>query len=205
MDGVGREIEQEKFWDSWIEQYLNEYLNKESVVVECGGHVGFHTVYIAQKVKWVYVFEPQLINYERLVKNCELNNVENISPFNIALYSKNCQLAVRNQPILQQDINYNSCQACSLSLYENEKGDITAKTLDSLGLPLIDLIKIDAENLDLEILKGGKETIKKYRPIIIFESGPNQERERKEWVKESDYTIKEVAGANYLAIPNKRQ
>ena len=42
-------------------------------------------------------------------------------------------------------------------------------TLDACNLKGASLIKIDAEGVELEILLGALETIKKFRPVIIFE------------------------------------
>lgn len=51
--------------------------------------------------------------------------------------------------------------------------EVELKRLDEI-VPLdlkIDLIKIDVEGGELNVLKGGLETIKKYKPYIIFECG----------------------------------
>lgn len=199
-DGVCQEIRDGRFWDNWLLPYFDE-LTREEVVIEIGASIGFHTVYMAKKCKIIHTFEPQFINYNRIIKNCELNNVENVHYYNFALYSKNCKMSINNQPNAQKDINYNNCQACSLSLRENDDGDIEAKTLDSFNIEKVSFIKVDAEGADIKILNGGKETIQKYRPKIIFESGKDTTEDRNNWAKESKYTIKEIAAANWLAIP----
>ena len=43
------------------------------------------------------------------------------------------------------------------------------KTLDSLNIKDVDLIMIDTEGYELFVLKGGIETIKKYKPILVVE------------------------------------
>lgn len=51
--------------------------------------------------------------------------------------------------------------------------DVELRPLDSL-VPAdreIDLIKIDVEGAELGVLRGAKETIKKHKPLIIFEFG----------------------------------
>lgn len=50
------------------------------------------------------------------------------------------------------------------------KYEIKIKTLDSYMFKKIDLIKIDTEGFEFEVLKGGEASIKKYKPIIIFEA-----------------------------------
>ena len=47
---------------------------------------------------------------------------------------------------------------------------VEAKTLDGLELKNVDMIKIDAEGEEKNILKGAKDTIKKFSPHIIVDS-----------------------------------
>lgn len=54
-----------------------------------------------------------------------------------------------------------------------EQITVELKTLDGL-IPQnvkIDFIKIDVEGGEFGVLKGGKQLLKKYKPVIIFESG----------------------------------
>lgn len=47
---------------------------------------------------------------------------------------------------------------------------IRMTTLDSLTLPPPDVIKIDAEDHELEVLKGAAATIERARPFVVFEN-----------------------------------
>lgn len=201
-DGVCNHIKKGEFWDLWLKEHLDG-LTKDQVAVDCGSHIGFHTVYMAKRCKHVYSFEPQNINLDRLVENVRLNGLNNVTCYNVALYSKNTKMAVNNVPD-QKIIPYNSGgnSACSLSMFENEKGDVEAKTLDSFNFEKIDFIKMDCETLDKEVILGGVETIKKYRPAIIYECGDlRTQKELIDWFKNINYNVKEVAGQNYLATP----
>ncbi|MCK1642991.1 FkbM family methyltransferase [Bradyrhizobium sp. 157] len=50
---------------------------------------------------------------------------------------------------------------------------VATRTLDSLELPRVDLIKIDIEGGELSALRGGAGYISRARPFIIFECGPD--------------------------------
>jgi hypothetical protein len=50
--------------------------------------------------------------------------------------------------------------------------------LDDLHLGPIDFIKIDVEGFELPVLKGGEETIKKWRPIICIEQNGSETKWR---------------------------
>lgn len=199
LDGVSRHIANGVFWDDWLKPYFATIL-KTDVCLDIGASVGQMTVYLAQRCQYVYSFEPQLINYDRLVKNCELNEIKNVTCFNVALYNKSCKMAVNNITG-QHQVNYGIYQACSLQMYENGNGDTEARTLDSFNIKKVNLIKCDAEGSDLEILQGGIETIKRCRPTIIFEDDSKRGQLRQDFFGALNYNIKEVAASNYLAIP----
>ena len=58
---------------------------------------------------------------------------------------------------------------------ENKDGPYFVKKLDDLGIIDIDLMIIDTEGYELNVLKGGEETIKKNLPIIILEVHKNKD------------------------------
>ncbi len=61
------------------------------------------------------------------------------------------------------------------SLFHNNKGDqqvrVEMKTLDSFHASDVMFIKLDVEGAEVEVIKGGLETIKKCRPILQVEAG----------------------------------
>jgi FkbM family methyltransferase len=64
--------------------------------------------------------------------------------------------------------------------YRVKKAQVRISTLDEClrepcGKPL--LIKIDVEGSETEVLRGSLETIRRYRPSIVFESHPTRNRE----------------------------
>ena len=48
-------------------------------------------------------------------------------------------------------------------------GDIEIQKLDDQGLEHVDLLKIDVEGFETEVLKGGKQTIDNWSPLIAIE------------------------------------
>lgn len=59
-----------------------------------------------------------------------------------------------------------------------EAGGVTIPlaTLDSLGLPAPDVIKLDAEDHELEVLQGAAATIEAARPFVVFENWLHRQR-----------------------------
>lgn len=52
-----------------------------------------------------------------------------------------------------------------------EKLTVKMSRLDDYGFENIDLIKIDVEGAEMHVLNGAKETIRKSKPVVLFEFG----------------------------------
>jgi len=63
-------------------------------------------------------------------------------------------------------------------------GTIEIKKLDELDLPKFGMLKIDCERHELQVLQGAKETILKYKPIIICEQHPDTDYNAGEYIKD---------------------
>lgn len=67
-----------------------------------------------------------------------------------------------------------------LSLIEekySEGENIEAVTIDSLNFQKINFLKIDAEGMELNVLKGASSTIEKFHPIIYIEVDREDKKE----------------------------
>jgi FkbM family methyltransferase len=58
------------------------------------------------------------------------------------------------------------------SVFSGNRYDVATIKLDDLELPHVDFLKIDVEGNELLVLRGADQLIKKFRPSILFESGP---------------------------------
>ena len=67
-------------------------------------------------------------------------------------------------------------QCCESHLPNAITEPITVKTqrLDNILAPYfkVDFIKVDVEGVELEVFRGAIQTLKTYKPYIVFESGP---------------------------------
>jgi hypothetical protein len=46
---------------------------------------------------------------------------------------------------------------------------VPVRTLDSYNFPCVDVMKIDAEGMELPVLRGGAATIQRHHPKILIE------------------------------------
>lgn len=161
------------YWDMPLFEKIDKILKDNAVILDIGSNIGNHSLYWCNErnAKLVYAFEPYPYTYKILEKNVIANNLENrlkIFPFGIS-----------------DEITKGSVEGfCSTNIggtgfEKNPDGDFDFKTLDSLSIPeKIDLIKIDVEGKEMDVIKGGMETIKKNLPIIVIETFSN-----KDWIE----------------------
>jgi FkbM family methyltransferase len=175
----------------------------------------------------VLAFEPQPHIFYNLCANVFLNGFSNIEPFNKALYNHAgfMQVARRSLqdvdvPMNELGIDYSAFDNHGAVAFEpiNSGEGIPCVTVDSLAVDNLALLVTDCQGADFRILRGAKETIQRCRPIVMFESERNLERERgisrqlyKLFFSDLNYKMSAVRGhindpqTEYLAVPIERR
>ena len=149
-------------------------LNEGGIFVDIGAHYGFFTLLSGNlsKVSRILAFEPNPVNFQILEQNTELNNLQNVELFNLALSDQN---EVRKFKITEAS---DSCGFYDHPLASTiEEIEVKAVTFDSIFKNPVDvnvLVKIDAEGHEINILNGMENFIKNSRPKIkmIVEYNP---------------------------------
>lgn len=151
--------------------YLNQ-LSKETedyTFINVGSCIGeFIFSDICLNANFTIAIDANINAIDSLIDNCKRNNLNNIKFLNKAVSDNsesyiNFHLNVKNP---------NESSIIISELNDSVLNRVEAITIDSLS----NLIKgsnvvmlIDVEGAELKVLKGAKETILKYSPIIIFE------------------------------------
>lgn len=156
---------------SFYERTMLEDIKKRNLkgktIVDIGSNIGNHTIYFSKicNAKKVYSFEPQKDIFKILNKNIQLNNLEDkIEAFNIGLAAKKSK-----GEILLEDKSNSGMAKINL----NETGKVKLNTLDNVLLSKeekISLIKIDVEGMELNVLKGSKEILRRDHPLLYIEA-----------------------------------
>jgi FkbM family methyltransferase len=139
-------------------------------IIDIGANVGLYSLYAKYLPNaHFYSFEPFNITYNLLNENILLNDINNITTYNLALGDKQCKT------ILNTCISHNGLHTMGnnpLRFNDIKPVEIDVNTLDNLFFNnniKVDYIKIDTEGYEFYILKGGEKTIKTYKPIIQLE------------------------------------
>jgi len=139
-------------------------LQPGAVVYDVGANIGYHASAFANAGAQVYAFEPNAQNYLLLNKNAQ--NIKQGS----SIVCVNCAIGDTVREIYSADIditqqsNYGGAK-----LNDNVGTKVQMTTLDNLGLPLPELIKIDVEGVELAVIKGASQLIKQHRPVVYYE------------------------------------
>jgi FkbM family methyltransferase len=166
-----------KMWEQEIvERWLRGVLVDADTILDVGGHIGSHCLMFAKlSVKaTVHTFEPQTPMFELLKHNVEINGLsERVVARRCAVahrsgtaqMSKDCVERTRNA------VDYGGTVVLNLGGLQLGVGGerVEMICIDDLKLERCDLIKIDVEGCETLVLMGAQRTIKRFKPVIMFE------------------------------------
>lgn len=139
---------------------LYPYVRPGDFVMDIGANIGDHTIAYADWVGsegHVVACECNLEAVECLRRNT--SKYRNVEIFPYAIHSKETILYFEEQP------NVGASFVSTMI-----KGQpVKAYAIDGMFLTQLDYLKIDAEGSEVEILKGGKDTINRTQPVIVME------------------------------------
>jgi hypothetical protein len=77
-------------------------------------------------------------------------------------------------------------------------------TIDRFEFPRADLMKIDVEGMELQVLEGGAETIRRCRPVLFVEHLKNDRESLRQAILGLDYVVyQKERGMNFLCVPTE--
>lgn len=149
---------------------LGPLLREGDVVVDCGAHVGAHSLYFGRRVGVsgvVFSFEPQRLLFQHLCGNAALNGLTNIHAFWAALGDKPGALRPPEiDPLKPENLGARSMDTGATA----GAMQVPVMTLDGMKLPRCRLIKIDAEGMERAVIQGATDTIRRLRPLLYVEN-----------------------------------
>jgi FkbM family methyltransferase len=135
------------------------------IVLDIGAHVGSFSIKVSDAAKLVIAIEPEERNYKRIKYNIMRNGIRNIMVVNEAMSSY----------IGKDTLNISNRSSCHSLVYDVGATHVlvTVNTVDHLletmdmGKEQIDFIKIDAEGVELKVLQGAWQTLKKTSKVSV--------------------------------------
>lgn len=157
------------------------YFGDGVVALDGGANIGVHTTEWARYMHgWgsVLSFEAQEIVYYALAGNIVLNNCLNARARLAALGERTGELVVPRPDyfapgsfgsleLREQAGNEDIGQPIS---YDRAQGtSVPMLSIDSLELARVDLLKLDVEGMELEVLRGARQTLLSWQPVLMVE------------------------------------
>lgn len=156
-----------------VQKIFQTHLQPGDVLFDIGANVGFFTVISARLVGQqghIYAFEPEAENVAAIRHNVVLNGFGNVTVIDSAVSDKSGQgeLLVAH---------YSGGSALSTvdtpppDLKETRVVETVSidELMDNESLSRPKIVKIDVEGAELTVMKGMVETMRQYRPIILYE------------------------------------
>ena len=153
------------------EKFLKRIINRGQVAIDIGANVGVYTLYLSKlvgKEGHVYAFEPFKPTYKLLSKTIKYNKLKNVSCYNNALGEKETQISLEVPKLNNGRIDDQFAHIKSAS-----GGEINMVRLDRFiqenGISNVSFIKVDVEGYEYFVFEGARETIERFRPVILTE------------------------------------
>lgn len=206
-DLIGNLLTRDRIWEPHNIALMQEYVQKGNTVLDIGANIGFFSVVLSHIVGEegrVYSFEPVPANLELLNTNINRLYNKNVTVFNKALGKTSGYISMQSE----------RGNMGNSFVVDESQGTVELITLDSLNLTP-SFIKMDVQGFEYDVLLGGLETLKKYRPVMIIEledsngsiptSFKNSKENSMELLNELGYTLLKIESdypVDYLCLPN---
>jgi FkbM family methyltransferase len=190
-------------------RYLDSIIAEAEVAIDVGANEGLFSYKMSKRFSKVYSFE---IN-DSLTKNLAAYNPGNIEIINKGLSSREGSAIL----YIPRSNGLNLTGWASLTpgncpdSHEYTEKYVTICPLDSFDIHPVSFIKIDVEGHELEVLKGGFNTLVHNRPIVLIEIKPPNIDEAFSFFAQLQYERKKlqdfvpVIGSeeNYIFVPRE--
>ena len=214
-----------KQWNNNILLIIGQLIKRFNLkhFLNIGCHIGTVALPLSKYIKKVTAIEAYPMTFKHLEEHIKINNIKNIQVFNLAIGDENKKIyflddeniRVKNNTggmhvITEEDIvNKRLSSDIHSKKYSNEM-----KKLDDLNISDFDILLADVEGKEYELLKGGKNKITKYKPIIIVEIWNNNKRNLERMQTTNDeiinyiinlgYKLVKQLGDNYIFLPKDK-
>jgi FkbM family methyltransferase len=165
---VGRSLDTYGEWCQAEVEVFAQILRPGDVALDVGANVGAHTVAMAKLVGprgTVIAFEPQRVVFQTLCANVANNSLPNVFCYPSAVgESPGVILVPPLDPRARQNFG-----AFVISGYDHGE-PVPLTRLDDLPLRACRLLKIDVEGMELPVLRGAEQLIRRLMPVLYVEN-----------------------------------
>jgi FkbM family methyltransferase len=163
------------------------------IVIDVGANMGVHTIPLAKELarqgRRMLSFEPQPVIFQQLCANLALNGLMNVLALPYACGSTSGVVSFAPPDYANQG-NFGGI---AMSAQGGISAVMTAPchTLDEIVQEAqVTLIKIDVEGFELEVLKGAKNVLNHFHPVLYVENDrPDKSAALIQWLMDNGYRL----------------
>jgi len=136
------------------------------IAIDVGANIGSYSLQLSKRFHMVIAFEPDPHHRHFLRMNVASNSLGNVRIEDVALSDRNGMM-----PLYIRPGGATSLDPFHYGRTWNELCVVKVARLDDIELPpgRLSFVKIDAENLELHILRGALQLLQRFSPILAVE------------------------------------
>lgn len=172
---ISRSMGASIYWTNFHEfhefLFLHKFLSAEMVFLDIGANLGEYTLFAAKRTSKgkVLAFEPLPRMYSQLQENVDLNQFRNVVISKYGLAETTGVLPIHEIENVHEGLS---------TFYPGdrkikEKIEVPLKSFDqelkTFGVNRIDFMKLDIEGGELGALRGARNAISRFRPVVMVE------------------------------------
>ncbi len=140
------------------------------VFLDVGANVGQHSLFMSRVSRQVHAFEPYELVRAKLVEHVRANQLENVEIHSVGLGNEQARLPFYAPAGKNLGVGSFKEEADAGTRYVGELEVVAGDGfLADRGIDEIDLIKVDVEGFEKRVLEGLRETLTRFRPILVVE------------------------------------
>lgn len=150
---------------------LCDYIKNDGIFLDVGANLGWYTLNVCKKYPGLksYAFEPINETYLKMLRNVELNGLENCEVMNTGLSDENKKVSFFYDVVASGASSMVDLREMETTVKVGSEVKRLDDVMEEKHIEKIDFIKCDVEGSELFVFKGGIESIRKYKPIIFSE------------------------------------
>lgn len=199
-------------YDPNIISIVKTLLQPGDTFIDVGANSGYVSLMVCKKIGpegRIVAIEPSSRDYKRLVENIQINNLEPvIKSLQVAVGDR---LGVKTMLVASEERSNSNTLGNRFAFHgiEKEKTEVVnVTTIDTIvqseNLSAVKVIKLDIEGSEARALEGAKETVQRFRPIIIIgvnsqaiETSKRSMADIENFFKDNDYVIYDVTNSPF--------
>jgi len=168
---IGRFLKNGHYWEEWMFHYIKHFYAPHTNIIDLGGNIGTTTLLMSEVLSKdckVYTFEPIYsdILFKNIVDNHLIDRVT-VYPYGVGNKIETLQM----KPVhLTDNINFGGVSIIRSLDNSDTSVSVPIVPVDHFHFENVSLIKIDVEHMEIQVLEGCIDLIRRCKPTILIET-----------------------------------